>query len=45
MPLPADGNTSIAVHVPAPPDGCLHRIEISVGAASTVFYGRGPTAC
>ena len=23
----------------------LHRIEISLGAASTVFYGRGPAAC
>ncbi|WP_127501702.1 hypothetical protein [Actinoplanes solisilvae] len=30
------------VHVPAPPDSCLHRIEISLGVTSTVFYGRGP---
>ena len=41
---------SVDVFVPAPPDGCLHRIEISLGATSTVFYGRGPavrgrTAC
>lgn len=41
----ADSTGSVRVHVPAPPDGCLHRIEISVGAASTVFYGRGPAAC
>ncbi|MGK5678348.1 hypothetical protein [Actinoplanes sp. URMC 104] len=36
---------SVDVFVPAPPDGCLHRIEISLGATSTVFYGRGPAAC
>nr|WP_296065769.1 hypothetical protein [uncultured Actinoplanes sp.] len=41
----ADTTRSIDVFVPAPPDGCLHRIEISVGAASTIFYGRGPTRC
>jgi hypothetical protein len=40
--LPVDGTGSVAVHVPAPPDDCLHRIEISLGPASTVFYGRGP---
>jgi hypothetical protein len=33
---------SYGVFVPAPPDDCLHRIEISLGATSTVFYGRGP---
>lgn len=43
--LPAGAIRSVEVHVPAPPDGCLHRIEISLGAASTVFYGRGPTGC
>lgn len=43
--IAADSTRSVRVHVPAPPDGCLHRIEISVGAASTVFYGRGPAAC
>ena len=36
---------SVQVHVPAPPDGCLHRIEISLGAASTIFYGTGPARC
>ena len=40
--IAADRTGSIEVHIPAPPDGCLHRIEISLGAASTVFYGRGP---
>jgi hypothetical protein len=40
--LPVDGTSAVAVHVPAPPDDCLHRIEISLGPASTVFYGRGP---
>lgn len=46
-PLQVDADTtrSVDVHVPAPPDGCLHRIEISVGPASTVFYGRGPARC
>ncbi|MEU4242139.1 hypothetical protein [Actinoplanes sp. NPDC026619] len=43
--LEADTTRSFAVHVPAPLTGCLHRIEISVGGASTVFYGRGPAAC
>jgi hypothetical protein len=42
VPLPVDGTSAIAVRVPAPPDGCLHRIEISLGPASTVFYARGP---
>jgi hypothetical protein len=41
----ADTTRSIDVFVPAPPDGCLHRIEISVGPASTIFYGRGPARC
>jgi hypothetical protein len=42
-PVPiADGTRSVQVHVPAPPDGCLHAIRISLGPASTVFYGRGP---
>ncbi|NMO53247.1 hypothetical protein HH310_18860 [Actinoplanes sp. TBRC 11911] len=41
----ADTTRSVDVFVPAPPDGCLHRIEISVGPASTVFYGRGPARC
>ncbi|MET0414551.1 MAG: hypothetical protein ABW022_00830 [Actinoplanes sp.] len=45
LPIAADTTRSIQVYVPAPPDGCLHRIEISLGAASTVFYGRGPSAC
>jgi hypothetical protein len=40
--ITADSTSSVEVHVPAPPDGCLHRIEISLGAASTIFYGRGP---
>lgn len=40
-----DSTRSVQVYVPAPPDGCLHRIEISLGAASTVFYGRGPAPC
>jgi hypothetical protein len=37
-----DATRSVDVFVPAPPDGCLHRIEISLGPSSTVFYGRGP---
>jgi len=45
VPIAADSTRSVEVYVPAPPDGCLHRIEISLGAASTVFYGRGPAAC
>jgi hypothetical protein len=36
------GTRALRVHVPAPADGCLHPIRISVGPASTVFYGRGP---
>jgi hypothetical protein len=36
---------AVSVHVPAPPDGCLHSIRISVGATSTIFYGRGPATC
>ncbi|MFI6073305.1 hypothetical protein ACIA5C_17155 [Actinoplanes sp. NPDC051343] len=36
------GTRPLRVHVPAPADGCLHSIRISLGAASTVFYGRGP---
>jgi hypothetical protein len=43
VPVPIAGGTRpIQVHVPAPPDGCLHAIRISLGPASTVFYGRGP---
>jgi hypothetical protein len=38
----AGGTRSVRVHVPAPADGCLHAIRISLGPASTVFYGRGP---
>ncbi|MBU2662594.1 hypothetical protein KOI35_03660 [Actinoplanes bogorensis] len=38
----ADATSSVDVFVPAPPDACLHRIEISLGASSTIFYGRGP---
>lgn len=40
--LPVDGTRSVDVHVPAPLDDCLHRIEINLGGTSTVFYGRGP---
>jgi hypothetical protein len=36
------GTRALRVHIPAPTDGCLHPIRISLGAASTVFYGRGP---
>jgi hypothetical protein len=36
------GTRPLRVHVPAPADGCLHPIRISLGTASTVFYGRGP---
>jgi hypothetical protein len=43
--IAADVTRSVEVYVPAPPDGCLHRIEISLGEASTVFYGRGPAPC
>ncbi len=39
-----DTTSSVDVFVPAPLDQCLHRIEISLGATSTVFYGRGPAA-
>ena len=45
VPIAADTTSSVHVHVPAPPNGCLHRIEISLGPASTVFYGRGPAPC
>jgi hypothetical protein len=45
FPIAADRSRAAHVHVPALPNGCLHRIEISVGAASTVFYGRGPAPC
>lgn len=41
----ADTTRSVDVFVPAPPDGCLHRIEISVGTAGAIFYGRGPDRC
>jgi len=43
--IAANATSSVEVHVPAPPDGCLHLIKISLGEASTVFYGRGPAAC
>jgi hypothetical protein len=43
--IAAETTSTVDVHVPAPPDGCPHRIEISLGPASTVFYGRGPAAC
>jgi hypothetical protein len=43
--IEADAVRSVEVHVPAPPDGCLHLIKISLGEVSTVFYGRGPAAC
>jgi hypothetical protein len=45
MTIAPDTTASIQVHVPAPRDGCLNRIEIRLGATSTVFYGRGPSAC
>jgi hypothetical protein len=38
----AAGTRALRVHIPAPADGCLHPIRISLGPASTVFYGRGP---
>ncbi|GAA0454699.1 hypothetical protein Ade02nite_03210 [Paractinoplanes deccanensis] len=37
----ADTTRAVEVYVPSPPDGCLHRIEVSLGATSTVLYGRG----
>jgi len=43
--IAADTTSAVTVRVPAPPDGCLYRIEISLGTASTVFYGRGASAC
>jgi hypothetical protein len=43
--IAADSTSSVYVYVPALPNGCLHRIEISLGTASTVFYGRGPAPC
>ncbi|GAA0588440.1 hypothetical protein GCM10010172_86980 [Paractinoplanes ferrugineus] len=45
VPVEANTTRSFTVHVPSPLTGCLTRIEISVGGASTVFYGRGPAAC
>jgi hypothetical protein len=45
LPIAADTTSMVRVHVPAPPDGCLHRIRITVGGASTIFYGRGPARC
>lgn len=36
------GTRALRVHIPAPTDGCLRPIRISLGAASTIFYGRGP---
>jgi hypothetical protein len=43
--IAAESTSAVYVHVPALPNGCLHRIEISLGVASTVFYGRGPARC
>jgi hypothetical protein len=43
--ITADTTRTVEIYIPAPPDGCLHRIEISLGAASTVFYAHGPAAC
>ena len=45
VPVEAGATRSVEVYVPAPPGGCLHRIEISMGAASTVFYAHGPAGC
>jgi hypothetical protein len=45
LPIAADTTSTVRVHVPALPDGCLHRIRITVGGAGTIFYGRGPAAC
>ena len=45
IPIAADTTSSVEVHVPAPPNGCPHRIEISLGPSSIVFYGRGPAPC
>ncbi|GID26107.1 hypothetical protein [Paractinoplanes brasiliensis] len=45
MTVKPDVTRAVDVLVPAPPDGCVHRIEISLGPASTVFYGRGPATC
>ena len=45
VPIAAGTTSSVEVHVPAPPNGCPHRIEISLGPASVVFYGRGPAPC
>lgn len=36
-----DSTHAIEVYVPAPRNACVHRIEISLGATGTVFYGRG----
>ncbi|MGX6603077.1 hypothetical protein ACWKSP_13190 [Micromonosporaceae bacterium Da 78-11] len=41
----ADSTRDVDVHVPAPPNGCPHRIRISVGGASTVFYARRAAVC
>ena len=38
--IDADSTRAVQVHVPPPPRGCAHRVEISLGAASTVFYAR-----
>jgi len=45
VPIAADTTSSVEVHVPTPPNGCPHRIEISLGRSSVVFYGRGPAPC
>jgi hypothetical protein len=46
-PVTVEAGTTRAfdVHVPSPLTGCVQRIEISVGATSVVFYGRGRAAC
>ncbi|WP_433367621.1 hypothetical protein ACQPZX_39965 [Actinoplanes sp. CA-142083] len=38
--LDADSTRAVQVHVPAPPLGCPHRVEIALGPASTVFWAR-----
>ncbi|MFF5081326.1 hypothetical protein ACFY36_30130 [Actinoplanes sp. NPDC000266] len=40
--IAADTTRAVEVFVPPPPaDGCLHRVEVSLGATSTVLYARG----
>ncbi|XVU23803.1 hypothetical protein ACQPZJ_42215 [Actinoplanes sp. CA-054009] len=43
--IAADTTRAVEVFVPPlPSDGCLHRIEVSLGVTSTVLYGRGAGA-